>query len=171
MAPVSTTRPEPLPAVRTSLLALAVIAGAQAVAAQEPATTASRVRSSSAPIGAAIALGVERSPMFRHRLAQIEATDGLVYVEEGTCGIHGVAACLVPRLVLAGPFRLLRVVVDVRNVTGADSSPRLATSCSTPSKSCTIRASEAEMRCIFCSRALAPSLRDRSRRPLRSTRG
>lgn len=111
MAAISTTRP-------ATLLALAVVAVAEAAAAQEAPATASRVRTSSALISAAIALGVERSPTFRQRLAEIEATDGLVYVEAGTCGNNSVAACLVPRLVLAGPSRLLRVFVDLRRATG-----------------------------------------------------
>ena len=109
MATTFTTRPAVLLAVRASLLALAVGAVAEAADQEAPATS-SRVRTSSALIRAAIALGVERSPTFQQRLAEIEATDGLVYVEAGTCGNNSVAACLVPRLVLAGPSRLLRVL-------------------------------------------------------------
>ena len=77
-----------------------------------------RVRTTNAVISAAFALGIERSPTFRQRLAEVEATDGLVYVEEGTCGNNSVAACLVPRLVVAGPSRLLRIFVDLRKATG-----------------------------------------------------
>ena len=104
--------------ISASLLTLAFAVGAQAAAAQEAPAIGSRVRTSSTAIGAAIALGVERSPTFRQRLAAVEATDGLVYVEEGTCGNNPVAACLVPTLVLAGPNRLLRIFVDVRKATG-----------------------------------------------------
>jgi len=116
MARTSTARPAPPLAISALLLALAFDVCAQTVAAQE--APAPRVRTSSAPIAAAIAVGLDRSPTFRQRLAAVEATDGLVYVEEGTCGNNSVAACLVPRLVIAGPYRLLRIFVDVRKTAG-----------------------------------------------------
>ena len=100
------------------LLALAIFAGAHAAEAQEAPPAGPRVRTTNEVISAAIALGVEHSPTFRERLAEVEATDGLVYVEAGTCGNNPVAACLVPRLVLAGPSRLLRIFVDLRKVAG-----------------------------------------------------
>jgi hypothetical protein len=43
----------------------------------------------------------------------IEATDGIVYVEPGRCG-HGVRGCLTHSITAAGPFRLLRILVDTR---------------------------------------------------------
>jgi len=117
MATTFRTRPAVLLALRTSLLVF-VDAATEAGTHQEAPATASRVRTSSVLIRAAIVLGVERSPTFRQRLAEIESTDGLVYVEAGTCGNNSVAACLVPRLVLAGPSRLLRIFVDLRRATG-----------------------------------------------------
>jgi hypothetical protein len=50
---------------------------------------------------------------FRREIAAICATDGLVYVYDAQCG-HGVNACLMHTVSRAGPYRLLRVKVDVR---------------------------------------------------------
>jgi hypothetical protein len=72
----------------------------------------SRVRSSSAPIAALIGRAVERSQTFRGLVETIDASDGIVYVEEGTCR-GGVRACFVA-VVESGPNRLLKVVVDTR---------------------------------------------------------
>ena len=48
----------------------------------------------------------------------IQATDGVVYVEEGRCGF-GVLSCLWLSVTVSGPFRVLRVRVDRRR-RGAD---------------------------------------------------
>ena len=118
MATLFTTHPATRLSVRATLLALALVTVAQPAMAQEVPMAGPRVRTTNAVISAAFALGIERSPTFRERLAEIEVTDGLVYVEEGTCGNNSVAACLVPRLVVAGPSRLLRIFVDLRKATG-----------------------------------------------------
>ena len=52
------------------------------------------------------------SATFRGLVEAINASDGIVYVEEGACG-HGVRACLAA-VAAAGPNRLLRIKVDVR---------------------------------------------------------
>jgi len=52
-----------------------------------------RVRSTSARLHALIRKGSELSPTFEGLLASIEATDGIVYVDEGKCP-HSVSACL-----------------------------------------------------------------------------
>jgi hypothetical protein len=72
-----------------------------------------RVRSENPSIAAIIREAAERSPIFRRLIERIDATDGLVYVEEGTCG-HGVLACLTLSVQVAGPHRLLRILVDPR---------------------------------------------------------
>jgi hypothetical protein len=74
-----------------------------------PAGT-SRVRSSHAGIVALIAHATEQSPTFRSMVKAIEATNGIVYVEEGTCG-HRVIACLT-HVTTGGNFRFLRVRVQ-----------------------------------------------------------
>ena len=72
-----------------------------------------RVRSENPSIAAIIREAAERSPIFRRLIERIEATDGLVYVQEGTCG-HSVLACLTLSVQVAGPHRLLRILVDPR---------------------------------------------------------
>jgi hypothetical protein len=64
-------------------------------------------------IAALLQEAVERSPTFRRLVALIDATDGIVYVEEGICR-HSVRACLPTSIKVAGPHRLLRIVVDLR---------------------------------------------------------
>jgi len=76
-----------------------------------------RVRSDSPFITAAIALGSERSPVFRGLLETIDVSDGLVYIDEGVCG-HGVFACLLHTMQIAGPHRVLRIRIDRREVMG-----------------------------------------------------
>ena len=76
-----------------------------------------RVRTSSGAILAALDSGVKYSRMFRGLLDMINATDGLVYVDEGSCG-HSVRACLMLDVTLAGPHRVLRIRVDRRKAQG-----------------------------------------------------
>jgi len=80
-------------------------------------TPLQRVRSDSPFIAAAIALGSERSPAFRGLLETIDASDGLLYVDEGVCG-HGVFSCLLHTVQIAGPHRVLRIRIDRREVMG-----------------------------------------------------
>ena len=73
----------------------------------------SRVRTDNPAIAAVIQDGIRRSATFRRLVETIDASDGIVFVEQGRCG-HGVRACLALSVKQAGPNRLLRVVVDVR---------------------------------------------------------
>ena len=57
--------------------------------------------------------GIHLSPTFRLLVEMIDATDGIVYVQRGDCG-RGVRACLVLAVQVAGPSRILRVLVNVR---------------------------------------------------------
>jgi hypothetical protein len=66
-----------------------------------------------------MSLGAERSTTFRRLLEAIDATDGLVYVTEGTCG-QGVRACLHMSIELAGANRLLRILVNPRRAAGCE---------------------------------------------------
>jgi hypothetical protein len=50
---------------------------------------------------------------FRRLVERIDATDGLVYVDQGRCG-HGVRACLLLAMVVAGPHRVLQILVDAQ---------------------------------------------------------
>jgi hypothetical protein len=76
-----------------------------------------RVRSASPAIAVAIREAAERSATFRRLVDTIDTTNGLVYVEEGFCG-HSVRACLVLSIKVAGPSRLLRILVDTRKTDG-----------------------------------------------------
>jgi hypothetical protein len=73
----------------------------------------SRVRTDNPVIAAVIQDGIRRSATFRRLVEAIDASDGIVFVEEGRCG-HGVRACLPFSVKQSGPNRLLRVVVEVR---------------------------------------------------------
>ena len=101
-------------AVITTLSGAAI----QPVAAQAGAV-APRVRSESARIAETIARGREGSATFRRLVENIEATDGLVFVDEGVCA-GGVRACLRLSVTVAGPSRLLRIVVNLRKAPGCE---------------------------------------------------
>src|SRR5262249_2771937 len=64
-------------------------------------------------IAAAIQEATERSVTLRRLIETLDGTDGLVYVERGKCG-HGVRACLAISVKVAGPHRILRILVDPR---------------------------------------------------------
>src|SRR6266536_2502082 len=72
-----------------------------------------RVRSSHPYIRAMIAEAQVRSATFRRLVHAVEATDGIVYVEEGDCH-RRLRACLPPVVTSAGDVRFLRVLVDAR---------------------------------------------------------
>ena len=71
-----------------------------------------RVRDIGDPqIAALIAEATARSATFRRLVAVIDDSDGIVYVERGMCW-HSARACLSHSVVVAGPHRLIRVIVD-----------------------------------------------------------
>lgn len=72
-----------------------------------------RVRSENATIARLITQATERSATFRREVEAINRTDGLVYVHDAQCG-PGVQGCLMHSVELAGPYRLLRVKLDLR---------------------------------------------------------
>jgi hypothetical protein len=72
-----------------------------------------RVRSVDAVLAAIIQEGIARSKTFKGLIDSINSTDGIVYVEEGQC-LHSVHACLVLSVTVAGPNRILRVLVERR---------------------------------------------------------
>ena len=80
-----------------------------------PVQVMPRVRSDSPAIAALMLEAAARSVTFRNLVDTINASDGIVFVSEGNCG-HGVRACLVHTVTMAGPNRLLRVVVDTKKV-------------------------------------------------------
>jgi hypothetical protein len=72
-----------------------------------------RVRGVSTRVVAVISEAAEQSQTFRGLVEEIGTTDGIVYVAEGECG-HGVRACLLVTMTLAGQHRVLRILVDPR---------------------------------------------------------
>lgn len=75
-------------------------------------TLHAHVRSSSPVIAALIQSASEQSKTFKRLIDTINQSDGIVFVEEGTCG-HGVQACFVT-VTKAGRDRILWVKVDTR---------------------------------------------------------
>jgi hypothetical protein len=94
-----------------AICALAIVASTAAAIAAESALP--RVRSSHAYIRAMVDEAAQRSATFRRLVTAIDATDGIVYVEQGVCG-HSVRACLSLHVVPAAGYRILRVMVDPR---------------------------------------------------------
>ena len=82
------------------------------LAAATETHAAERVRADPG-LAALIAETAGRSATFRQMIEAIDASDGLVYVARGRCG-HGVRAC-VNFLVVVGPNRLLRIILDDRS--------------------------------------------------------
>ena len=84
----------------------AAVASRQSLGAPE-----ARVRSESPRVVAVIIEAAAQSKTFRGLVDQIGTTDGIVYVAEGECG-HGVHACLLFTITMAGPHRVLWIHVD-----------------------------------------------------------
>ena len=86
---------------------------AAAVASGQPSLMApgARVRAVGQKLVALIDEATARSETFRRLVAEVDQTDGIVYVAEGECG-HDVRACLTNLITLAGPNRVLRILVD-----------------------------------------------------------
>jgi hypothetical protein len=102
--------------IRAAFLAIACVGVAEMSAAQETVPVP-RVRTTNAAVTNALELGARHSPTFRGLIARIEATDGIVFIEEGSCG-HTVRACLLHFMTIAGPYRLLYIQVDPRKDAG-----------------------------------------------------
>ena len=103
-----------------AVIAAAILSSDRVVARQEPeptnaerpdASEVPRVRTDHPVLATLIREGLDRSPTFRHLVDAIQTTDGVVYVEQGRCG-HGVRVCLALSITVAGPHRVLRVVVE-----------------------------------------------------------
>jgi hypothetical protein len=101
---------------------MAVVMGwtCRAAASQDPdaavtppsvSVSHARVRGVGPRIAAVLIEAAVQSKTFRGLIEQINATDGIVYIVEGTCG-HGVRACLTFTITSAGPNRVLRILID-----------------------------------------------------------
>jgi hypothetical protein len=77
----------------------------------QPVPAMPHVRSDDALIAGLLAEAPTLSETFRRLVVEIETTNGIVYVEAGKCRF-GVRACLIHRIDVAGPSRILRIVVN-----------------------------------------------------------
>lgn len=112
----------PLGVVRVYLYALiAMLAGVHSASMRDlrgapvnaSCSSGNRVRSSNPYILAMTEEASRRSPTFRGLLTAIDATDGIVYIEQGNC-MHKARACLALDVASAAGCRILRVGVDAR---------------------------------------------------------
>jgi hypothetical protein len=74
-------------------------------------STSPHVRTDHPVLATLIREGIDRSPTFRRLVDAIQTTDGVIYIEQGRCG-HGVRVCLALSITVAGPHRVLRMVVE-----------------------------------------------------------
>jgi hypothetical protein len=74
-------------------------------------STSPRVRTDNPIIAALIEEATNRSITFQRLVGAIQATNGVVYVQQGRCG-HGRRACLPFSMAVAGPHRILRIVLE-----------------------------------------------------------
>jgi hypothetical protein len=118
MVHAASTRRRLVLRIRTALVTVLSVVAVESVAAQDvPALQ--RIRSENPRITEAIADGTARSVTFRRLVDIIDASDGLVYVMDGDCG-HGVNACVLLSITIAGPFRVLRILVAPRKAPGCE---------------------------------------------------
>lgn len=100
-------------ATRGAITGILVLGIGVAAAPLSAAAQQTRIRGANGRLDAVISGAIGRSQTFRGLVDTLEMTDGIVYVVEGNCG-QGVRACLLPSVTIAGPNRLLRIVVDSR---------------------------------------------------------
>ena len=106
----------PQKAVARAATITALLAVAQLAAQSNPAaapTVPSGVRTGSPILRMLIDDAIERSQTFRRLVQTIQASDGIVYIEDSECRYRR-RACLVA-VTKAGAHRILRVKVDTRN--------------------------------------------------------
>ena len=101
----------PVSAYRAALIVVASLLPCAAGAQSTPAMP--RVRSENPMIAQLITDALCASVTFRGLVAAIDATNGIVYVESGKCR-YGSQACLAHSIQVAGPHRILHVVVNTR---------------------------------------------------------
>jgi hypothetical protein len=99
--------------MRTSTIVAALALGlVGSAAAQDRTATGPRVRTANVKFVALIQMAAERSETFRTLVAAIDASNDIVYIEEGLCR-HGVRACLIA-VTATGKQRILRIRVSAR---------------------------------------------------------
>jgi hypothetical protein len=105
-------RPQHL-TIRVTRLAKVDCALAQATAADNDNPAIARIRSTDPVLAALIGRGAAQSSTFQQLRTAIQRSNGMVQVEKGNCR-HGVRACLLMWMEIAGSNRFLRIVIDRR---------------------------------------------------------
>jgi hypothetical protein len=100
--------------LRAALVTVIGGTAVQPIAAETEIPPVTHIRTSSPGLAELMRDATARSMTFQQLVDTINGTDGIVYVEEGTCG-HSVRACLMLSLAISGPYRLLYVRVNRRN--------------------------------------------------------
>ena len=100
-------------ALHTLLLIAFTAVTTRATTARPAGSVGAQVRSTDTVIQGLITEAAGLSRTFRRLVETIEGTDGIVYVESGACG-HGVRACLMMTVTPAGSYRILRILIDLR---------------------------------------------------------
>jgi hypothetical protein len=110
--------------IRLLVVGAAAAGGTHATArAQTVEPSIGRVRGADPVATTLIAETARLSETFGRLVRAVERTDGLVYVLRGRCP-EGLRACLLHSVTLAGPNRLLKVVIDERRL-GIDAKASL----------------------------------------------
>jgi hypothetical protein len=93
------------------LVALMACFAGRPASAQECKTLVPRVRSDDPSITKLIEQAMTHSPTFKRLIANIEASNGIVYVQSGSCPGR-VVACLPIWMASSGGNRFMRIIVD-----------------------------------------------------------
>ena len=112
------------------VIGLAAAARISEAVDETASTDGSHVRSTNPAISALIDQATEQSATFRRMVETINASNSVVYVQEGTCG-RGMRACFI-NVTVARAHRFLWVKVDLRR-TDKDVMASIGTNCGTRS--------------------------------------
>ena len=80
----------------------------------DPPVITTRVRVQEPELAGLVREGLDRSETFRRLVQHINETDGIAYIQTGTCPISAAAGCLLLGITEAGRERYLRILVTSR---------------------------------------------------------
>jgi hypothetical protein len=103
----------PAPGVSGVLVSVCLALSARATSAQTAATMP-HVRAFDPVLRGLVDEGTRRSTTFRGLVTRIDGTDGIVYVERGTCSVGSARACLLLAVREAGHTRYISIHVARR---------------------------------------------------------
>ena len=99
--------------IRATFIVLVGIGLAQPAAAAGDEPAIARVRSTDLSTAVLIDRAIVQSTTFRHLVATIQRSNGIVHIEPGSCG-RGVHACLLLWMETVASNRFLRIDIDRR---------------------------------------------------------